>query len=140
MPLAQKIVGPLRIVQTMGSRRRPYLLKTQEAQSSTDANRQTVLNPTKGFHLRIVRVKVKQDAADGRHLWELYFGTAGNIITDQKKGIDILAVPDKGSASTRTFLQGQGPLGARDEVLSGRWRGTAPANAHTIIIEYTEEP
>ena len=124
----------------MSRRRRPYLLKTREEQSSTDTNRQTVLSPTNGYHLRIVRVKVKQDTADGRHLWELYFGTAGNIITDQKKGIDILAVPDKGSASTRTYLNREGPLGNRDEVLSGRWRGTAPASAHTILIEYTEEP
>ena len=83
---------------------------------------------------------MKQDAADGRHLWELYFGTAGNIITNQKKGIDILAVPNLGSAKSRTFLNGEGPRGDRDEVLSGRWRGTAPSNAHTVFIEYTEEP
>ena len=80
-----------------------------------------------------------QDAADGRHLWELYFGTGGNMITAPSRAIEILAVPDQAAASTRTFLKNEGPRGNRDEVLSGRWRGTAPTNSHAIIIEYTEE-
>ena len=80
-----------------------------------------------------------QDAADGRHLWELYFGTGGNMITDPSRAIEILAVPDQAVASTRTFLKNEGPRGKRDEVLSGRWRGTAPTNSHAIIIECTEE-
>ncbi len=121
-------------------RRRPYTLKVRHVDSNTSTGRQTILTPTKGFRTRLVRVKVQQDASDGRHLWELYFGTAGNIITDQNKGIDILAVPDQGSDVTRTFLKNEGPRGLRDEVLSGRWRGTAPVNAHKIVIEYTEEP
>ena len=121
-------------------RRRPYKLKVREVDSNTSTDRQTILTPTKGFRIRLIRVKVQQDTSDGRHLWELYFGSAGNIITDQKKGIDILAVPDQGSDSTRAFLKNEGPRGLRDEVLSGRWRGIAPVNAHKIIIEYTEEP
>lgn len=140
MPLAQKILSPIRVAQTMSSRRRPYLLKTQEVQSSTNTSRQTILSPSGGYRIRIVRVKLKQHAADGRHLWELYFGTARNIITDQTKGIDILAVPNKGSDTTRTYLKSEGPRGNRGEVLSGRWRGTAPTSANTILIEYTEEP
>ena len=121
-------------------RRRSYVLKVRHVDSNTSTDRQTILTPSAGFRTRLVRVKVQQNASDGRHLWELYFGTAGNIITDQKKGIDILAMPDQGSDSTRTFLKNEGPRGLRDEVLSGRWRGTAPANAHKIIIEYSEEP
>ena len=121
-------------------RRRPYVLKVEYVDSNTSTGRQTILIPTKGYRARLVRVKVQQDASDGRHLWELYFGTAGNIITDQKKGIDILAIPNEGSDTTRTFLKNEGPRGLRDEVLSGRWRGTAPVQAHEIIIEYTEEP
>ena len=121
-------------------RRRPYVLKVEHVDSNTSTGRQTILTPTRGYRARLVRVKVKQDASDGRHLWELYFGNAGNIITDQKKGVDILAIPDQGSDTTRTFLKNEGPRGLRDEVLSGRWRGTAPVNAHKIIIEYTEEP
>ena len=101
--------------------------------------RQELLAPSAGRRLRLVRAKVAQESSDGRHLWELFFGDAGNIITDPNRAIDILAVPNVGSAATRTFLRRQGPLGKRDEVLSGRWRGTAPASRHWIVIEYTEE-
>ena len=121
-------------------RRRPYVLQLKHVEANTSIDRQTILTPTKGYRTRLVRLKVQQETSDGRHLWELYFGTAGNIITDQKKGIDILAVPNGGSASTRTFLKNEGPRGLRDEVLSGRWRGTAPTAVHKIVIEYTEEP
>ena len=121
-------------------RRRPYQLKTSEVDSNTSLDRQTILTPRKGYRIRLVRVRVTQDTADGRHLWELYFGTAGNIITDPSKGIDILAVPNLKSATTRTYLKNEGPRGLRNEVLSGRWRGTAPVSAHRIIIEYQEEP
>ncbi len=130
----------LRILGTLATRRRDYELLTQEVASSTNTDRQTILTPRNGFRIRLVRVTVHQHATDGRHLWELFYGSAGNMITAPNRGIDILAVPDQGSASTRTYLQNQGPRGDRNEVLSGRWRGTAPVNAHTIIIEYSEEP
>ena len=121
-------------------RPRHYVTKVEAVDSNTTTSRQTILTPTKGFRIRLVRVRVLQVTADGRHLWELYFGTAGNIITDPTKGIDILAIPDGGADSTRTYLRDEGPRGLRDEVLSGRWRGTAPTNAHKITIEYAEEP
>ena len=121
-------------------RRRPYVLKVREISSSTTTARQTILTPGKGYRIRLVRVRVLQDTPDGRHLWELYFGEGGSLISDLKKGIDILTIPNNGSESTRTYLRGEGPRGLRDEVLSGRWRGTSPANAHRIIIEYSEEP
>ena len=130
----------LRTLATMVTRRRDYELLTKEVDSSTNTDRQAILTPSKGFRIRLVSVKVQQHATDGRHLWELFFGTAGNLITAPNRGVDILAVPALGSSKTRTFLQNQGPRGDRDEVLSGRWRGTAPVNAHTIIIEYSEEP
>ena len=121
-------------------RRRPYVLKVRETSSSTTTARQTILAPGKGYRIRLVRVRVLQDAPDGRHLWELYFAEGGSLISDLKKGIDILTIPNNGSDSTRTYLRGEGPRSLRDEVLSGRWRGTPPANAHRIIIEYSEEP
>ena len=62
---------------------------------------------------------------------------AGNMITAPNRAIDVLAVPDTGSAATRIFLKDEDPKGKRDEVLSGRWRGTAPTSAHKIVIEYT---
>ena len=106
---------------------------------STDTSRQTLLAPSKGFRVRFIRVKVLQDSSDGRHLWELFFGDAGNMITAPNRSIDVLAVPDAGNAATRTFSRNQGPRGKKDEVLSGRWRGVAPTSTHKIIIEYTEE-
>jgi len=121
-------------------RRRPYKLLTRVVTSNLTTDRQTILTPRKGYRTRLVRVRVVQDIADGRHLWELYFGAAGNIVTVAKKGIDILAIPNLSSATTRTFLQREGPRGLRDEVLSGRWRATGPTDAHKFFIEYEEEP
>ncbi len=120
-------------------RRRTYQLLIRVVDASTDIDRQTILSPSPGKRLRFIRVKVLQESSDGRHLWELFFGDAGNMITAPNRSIDVLAVPDSGSAATRTFLKDQGPKGKRGEVLSGRWRGTAPTTIHKIVVEYTEE-
>ena len=138
MPVLSRVEG-LRSIYRALLRRRAYELKITVLDSSTDIDRQTILTPNPGRRIRFIRTKVLQDAADDRHLWELFFGTAGNIITAPNRGIDILAVPNQASAATRTFLRGEGPRGSPNEVLSGRWRGTAPIAAHQIIIEYTEE-
>ena len=79
-------------------RRRPYHLMVRVVDASTDIDRQTILSPSVGRRLRFIRVKVLQEAGDGRHLWELFFGDAGNIITAPNRSIDILAIPDVGSA------------------------------------------
>ena len=118
-------------------RRRPYQLRVKIVDGST--SRQTLLAPSKGHHVRFIRVKVLQTSSDGRHLWELFFGDAGNMITAPNRSIDVLAVPDAGSAVTRTYSRNRGPRGKKDEVLSGRWRGAAPTSTTKIIIEYTEE-
>ena len=120
-------------------RRRRYQLRIKVVDSSTDIGRQTILAPAPGRRIRFIRTRVLQEVSDGRHLWELFFGDAGNIITAPNRGIDILAVPDAGSDASRIFRRGEGPRGKRNEVLSGRWRGAAPTNIHKIIIEYTEE-
>ena len=131
---------PIPVGATQSSRRRPFILHTTELSSSTSTTRQTLLTPAKGFRVRVARVKIVQDTADGIHLIELFFGTANSLIADQSKAIDILRVPDLGSTTTHPYPPAQGPRGLRDEALSARWRSPAPANAHTIIIEYTEEP
>ena len=120
-------------------RRRPFQLRIKVVDASTNIDRQELLAPSPGHRLRFVRAKVLQESSDGRHLWELFFGDAGNIITTPNRAIDILAIPDVGSADTRTFLRREGPRGKPNEVLSGRWRGSAPASVHKIVIEYTEE-
>lgn len=120
-------------------RQRPFRLLIKVVDSSTDLWQQTIITPRAGRRVRFIRAKILQDATDGRHLWELYFGDAPTMITGPNKGIDVLAVPDQGTAATRVFLRKQGPRGKRNEVLSGRWRGFAPANPHKVIIEYVEE-
>jgi len=120
-------------------RRRPNQLKIKVLDASTNNSRQELLAPAPGHRIRFIRAKVLQDTSDGRHLWELFFGDAGNIITAPNRAIDILAVPDQGSDATRTFLREEGPRGKRDEVLSGRWRGTAPTTVHKIVVEFSEE-
>ncbi len=120
-------------------RARPYKLLVRVVEASNDTGRQQLLAPRAGRRIRFVRAKVIQESSDGRRLWELFFGDAGNIITAPNRAIDILAVPDMGHASSRIFSRQQGPRGKRDEVLSGRWRGFAPTTPHKIIIEYTEE-
>ena len=120
-------------------RRRPFTLKAVEVTPGNRRGRHTILTPTKGYRIRLARVKVVQLEPDGRHLCEIYFGTAGNLITAPSRAVDILAVPDRGTASTRAYPRDQGPRGKRGEPLSLRWRGRRPATAHKVIIEYTEE-
>ena len=120
-------------------RRRPYVAQVNSHDSNTSNTRETLVIPSKGLRVRLLRVQVIQEQADGRHLWELYFGTGADITTSPEKSVDILDVPTLSEVSTRTFLRDEGPRGLRDEVLSGRWLGTAPTTVHKIIIEYTEE-
>ena len=120
-------------------RRRPFVLHTAEVTVAGRRGRQTILTPSKGYRIRLLRVKVVQPVADGRHVCEFYFGTAGSLATDPTRAVDILAVPDKGTASSRTYFRDQGPRGRRGEPLSLRWRGRRPSNDHRVLIEYTEE-
>ena len=120
-------------------RGRRFTLRIRIVDSSTDIGRQTILPPRPGRRIRFVRTKLLQVSAEGRFLWELYFGDAPNLIAGENKGVDILAVPNSGAAATRVFRLGQGPRGNPNEVLSGRWRGFAPTGPHKIVIEYSEE-
>ncbi len=121
-------------------RQRPYKLLVKEVAGPTDTNRATALSPTPGYRIRLVRLRMLQTGGEGRFLVEVYFGAAPNLITDPTQGIDILAVPNIGSDSTRTFRRGEGPRGLRDSPLSVRHRGVAPATPLRIFIDYTEEP
>jgi len=121
-------------------RERPFVTLVNSLDSNTTNNRETLIAPTKGTRIRLIRARVIQEQADGRHLWELYFGTGADITTDPTKAIDILEIANNGTDSTRTYPSGQGPRAERDEVLSSRWLGTAPVTVHKINVEYTEEP
>ena len=107
-------------------RRRPYVLRTAEVTATGSRRRQTILTPSKGYRIRLIRVKVLQPDSDGRHLFELYFGTAGSLATDSSRAVDILGVPDLGTVSSRAYPREQGPRGLRGEPLSFRWRGDRP--------------
>lgn len=120
-------------------RQRPYVALVNAHDSNTSNTRDTLATPSKGRRIRLLRARVIQEQVDGRHLWELYFGTGSDIAVNPLKAVDILDVPNEGEVSTRTFLKSQGPRGLRDEVLSGRWLGTAPTTVHKIVVEYTEE-
>ncbi len=120
-------------------RRRPFVLNTAEVTVPGRRGRLTILTPAKGYRIRLHRVKIVQPVSDARHLCELFFGTAGSLATDPARAVDILAVPDTGTASTRTYQRDQGPRGLRGEPLSLRWRGRPPSGDHKLIVEYSEE-
>ncbi len=110
------------------------------AYDSNTANlRETLVTPGKGKRLRILRVRVIQELADGRRLYEVYFGQGETIATAPGRAVDTLDIPEGGEDSTRTFPRDEGPRGLRDEPLSGRWGGEAPFTSHKILVEYTEE-
>ena len=107
--------------------------------SNTGSMRETIAAPNKGKRLRILRVRAIQEAADGRRLYEVYFGTAENMAAASARAVDTLDIPELGEDSTRIFPRDEGPRGLRDEPLSGRWSSEPPSTSHKILIEYTEE-
>ena len=128
-----------RRIRRITSRRRDYVVLLNAHDSNTSNTRDTIATPNKGKRIRVLRVRAIQEIADGRHLYELYFGNGADITTNAAKAVDILDIPNLGEAATRTFLKEEGPRGLRDEVLSGRWAGTPPTTVHKIMVEYTEE-
>ena len=107
--------------------------------SNTSNARETLVTPSKGKRLRILRVRVIQETADGRRLYEVYFGDGATMAAEPDKAVDTLDVPELGEDSTRVFPRDEGPRGLRDEPLSGRWSGEPPSTVHKIMVEYTEE-
>ena len=126
------------------ARRRPYDVLFNAHDTSTSTLRETIARPARGKRIRVLRVRAVQETAEGRFLYEVYFGGGANIDADPGKAVDTLDIPEAGEASTRTFPRDEGPRGLRDEVLSGRWAAqpgsnAAPTGVHKIIVEYTEE-
>ena len=120
-------------------RRRPYDVLFNAHDTNTSNLRETIAVPAKGKRIRVLRVRAIQEYAEGRRLYEVYFGTGANIGAVPSKAVDTLEIPDGGQGSTRVFLRDEGPRGERDEVLSGRWAGAAAFIAHEVLVEYTEE-
>ena len=120
-------------------RPRVYEPLLQAYDSNTSSVRETLVTSSKGKRLRILRVRVIQEAADGQRLYEVYFGTGDTIAAEPFKAVDTLDIPELGEESTRVFPRDEGPRGLRDEPLSGRWSADAPSTVHKIMVEYTEE-
>ena len=120
-------------------RPRVYEPLLQAYDSNTSNARETLVTPSKGRRLRILRARVIQETADGRRLYEVYFGGGATMAAEPDKAVDTLDVPELGEDSTRIFPRDEGPRGLRDEPLSGRWSGEAPSTVHKIMVEYTEE-
>ncbi len=120
-------------------RSRPYVALVIPHDSNTSNTREAIATPAKGKRIRVLRVTAIQESSDGRHLYEVYFGQGADITTNADKAVDVLDIPDLGQDRTRTYPRDEGPRGDRDEVLSGRWRGTPPTTVHKIMVEYTEE-
>ena len=119
-------------------RPRRFAPKLRAHDSNTSTTRNTILTPATGKRIRVIRIRGIQESADGRHLYELYFGTGANIATNADKAIDTLDILDLSDDETRTYERGEGPRGLRNEVLSGRWK-TAATSVHKIMVEYEEE-
>ena len=111
----------------------------QARDSNTSNIRDTLVTPNKGKRLRILRVRVVQETADGRRLYEVYFGSGETIAADPSRAVDTLDIPELGEDSTRVFPRDEGPRGERDEPLSGRWAGDPATRVHKVMVEYTEE-
>ena len=133
------MTAPRRSKSAVRPRPRVYEPRLRAYDSNTSNLRETLAAPAKGKRLRILRVRVIQEVADGRRIYEIYFGGGPDISANPAKAIDTLDIPEQGEAATRVFPRDEGPRGQRDEPLSGRWQGPAPSTVHKILIEYTEE-
>lgn len=123
-------------------RRPPKAVKRTWVNAVTNDIRQTLLTPTIGRRIRVIRLWALTLQSDSSNRWlEVYFGTGADASAAPTKVIDILILPTTGTAVTRTYDSlsvGRGPTGLVNEVVSYRWRN-APLATHGIIIEYVEE-
>ena len=71
---------------TVRPRPRVYEPLLRAHDSNTSNVRETLVNPSKGKRLRVLRVRVIQEAADGRRLYEVYFWTL-RILSGISEGI-----------------------------------------------------
>ncbi len=74
-------------------RSRAYVVLLNAHDSNTSNTREDIAVPNKGKRVRILRVRVIQERADGRHLYEVYFGAGETISSNPDKAVDVLDVP-----------------------------------------------
>ena len=93
-------------------RPRVYEPTLRSHDTNTSAFREPLVFPGKGKRLRVLRVRAIQEVADGRRLYEVYFGEGESIATDAGKAVDTLDIPELGEDSTRIFPRDEGPRGS----------------------------
>ena len=120
-------------------RPRVYEPNLRSHDTNTATAREPLVFPGKGKRLRILRVRAIQEVADGRRLYEVYFGKGRRHSRRPGKGGGHAGHPRAGRGLDARLSPRRGPRGLRDEPLSGRWGSTPPVTAHKIIVEYTEE-
>ena len=107
---------------------------------SVSTTRVTVLTPSTGTRVRLLRIHlIQQQNAAGLVQHEFYFGTGANITTTVANAIDEYALTTSGAEVVQTWTRGEGPLGAKDAVLSYRTSTSAFGGNMYLIVEYSEE-
>ena len=101
------MTAPRRSKSAVRPRPRVYEPRLRAYDSNTSNLRETLAAPAKGKRLRILRVRVIQEVADGRRIYEIYFGDAPTISANPAKAIEPLSItldiPEQGEAATRVF-------------------------------------
>ena len=124
-------------------RPRVYEPRLRAHDSNTANVRQSLVTPGKGKRLRILRVRAIQESADGRRLYEVYFGTGEDIGSDPSKAVDTLDIPELGEDSTRIISPRRGsswPAGrAAQRALGRSGPGNLPQDHHRIYRGELEE-
>lgn len=106
--------------------------------NATSTTRKTLIAPTSGKRVRISSISCMNPSGTATTI-EIYFGTGDNALSDNTKGIfGMNGDLDAGMSGGLSFGDGQGPIGAADEVVSGR-TGTNIGAEFDGVIVYREE-
>lgn len=133
--------GPPRRAYTPGVQARPnQAIKRTWVRIMGNTTRQTILTPTAGKHVQVIRIWLVNDGTEAaERTLEFYYGTGATATTDPKKVIDIFSYRTPGTYTTRAYDRNsidRSPTGTRGEVVSARF--TAASNDHDCLIEYRE--
>lgn len=117
----------------------PSETKTLYFSHAVTTTRETVVTPSQGKRLRLVHVRaIHRPNFSTAIVVELYFGTGSTIGASGSTPVDAFQVSGT-TEQTRSWARGQGPRGARNEVLSIRENSTAAGGYVDLLVEYTEE-
>ncbi len=111
-------------------------IRTTRATNTNSTTRATMLTPTTGTRIRIISVNMSFVATTSNGV-EVYFGDGANIGSDVTKAVTEARQAGIGPVF-EGWLDGAGPVGALNEVLS--LRGSLQVNEDVdVIVVYREE-